>query len=364
LSIIIKGSKRDSDSGNESTSSATEYEFIVQVDESSAQSTARVNQRELYVLENWHRIYDAMLAKPPDERESFKYQEGGSSTANGNGHYGKHGTNGADSSSTESGRHRHGHHGHTATDDNDFSSTASDSEKSDTSSPYGSSENIPNSIEQIEHSKVEINEELRTVWSLDENERKKRINKLLLKWHPDKNPGQEKFAAEVFKHLKKQIELFKTDPFLAGLYRSSYSPYTSSGFSSSSAYGTGASGTTGGTASDDFKSRHYGSFDDLHRKGGGGASPTGGSSPHASPSREGSAHGGASSGAYDAYDKMGGGPGASNLGRAGSFRQEWERRRQQKRQATGTDPSKTYTFRLVILDLSNLNMRIINVHFV
>ncbi len=42
-------------------------------------------------------------------------------------------------------------------------------------------------------------------------------------------------------------------------------------------------------------------------------------------------------GGFGDYDSKG--PGPSNLGRTGSFRQEWERRRQQKRQTTGTDPS-------------------------
>ena len=195
-----------------------------------------------------------------------------------------------------------------------------------------------------------MNQELRLLWGLEENERKKKINKLLLKWHPDKNPGKEKFASEVFKHLKKQIELYKTDPFLAGFYRSTYSSYAggngfggtgSSPTSGHSPYGSGStatgagygSGGAGGGGADDYKSsRHYGSYDDLHRKG----SP-GGGSPHSSPSRDGpGAPGGSQGSGFDEYMK---GPGASNLGRAGSFRQEWERRRQQKRQTTGTDPS-------------------------
>lgn len=312
MKIIAKPKEGAEFVSSSSNINSVEYEFVVQVDE-TAEKTARVNQHELYVLENWHRIYDAMLAKPPDERESFKYNE----SSNGKD------KNNADTSSNESAN------GKRADYDNDYS-TASDSEKSDTSSPYGSTENLSNGMEQIEQAKAEINEELRTIWSgLDENERKKRINKMLLKWHPDKNPGQEKYAAEVFKHLKKQIELFKTDPFLAGFYRSSYSPYTGSAFSSSSTYGASS-------GADDYKSKHYGSFDDLHRKG-----STGGS-PHSSPSRDGYHHPGSS--AYDNYDTKTGPGGASNLGRAGSFRQEWERRRQQKRNAAGSDPSKNTTF--------------------
>ncbi len=264
-----------------------------------------------------------MIAKPQDERESFKYQESSSKQ-----------TNGGDQSESSSNSRNY------KSNDNDNDSTAgSDSERSDSSSQYGGSqEDLPNSgADQIETAKNEITDELRMIWSFEENDRKKKINKMLLKWHPDKNPGQEKFAAECFKHLKKQIELFKNDPFLAGYYRSSYSPFTSGtggtggfGASSSSAYGSSSTNTMNG---DDYykSSRHYGSFDDLHRKGsgsptGGAAGGGGGTSPHSSPSREGSS---------TTFGMGEGGPGASNLGRAGSFRQEWERRRQQKRQTTG-----------------------------
>jgi hypothetical protein len=305
----------DSLNGNET--GELSYEFVVQLDE-SGHVLQKISQKDLYVLENWHRIYDAIIAKPQDERESYKHQETNNS--------GKGSSYESGSDSTNGGNGRK-----TATDagDENYSSNASDSDKSDTSSTYGSNENLPNSYE-LEQAKAELNQELRILWSLEENERKKKINRLLLKWHPDKNPGKEKYASEVFKHLKKQIELFKTDPYLAGLYRSTYSSYGfNSSSSANSAYGAGGMGSAG----DDYKSRHYGSFDDLHRKG----SPSGGS-PHSSPSREGGGGGyGASTNAGFDYDMKG--PGASNLGRTGSFRQEWERRRQQKRQTTGTDAS-------------------------
>jgi hypothetical protein len=343
-----KTTNKSSLNGENKNDTTIEYEFTVQIDDNGAQ-LVKIAQKDLYVLENWHRIYDAMIAKPPDERESFKYQDntnsknsnnnnGDSSNGHGNGHNGHHYN------------HKTSHNGSENGDEN-FSSNASDSDKSDTSSNYGSNENLSTGIE-IEQAKSEVNQELRLLWGLEENERKKKINKLLLKWHPDKNTGKEKFASEVFKHLKKQIELYKTDPFLAGFYRSSYSSYASpsSPTSGHSPYGSGSttaggggydykSGSGSGAGGDDYKSsrHHYGSYDDLHRKGGSGHSPSGGS-PHSSPSRDGpgapgSGHGG---GGFDDYMK---GPGASNLGRAGSFRQEWERRRQQKRQTTGTDPS-------------------------
>lgn len=284
-----------------------EYEFTVQIDENGAQ-LVKIQQKDLYVLENWNRIYDAVIAKPPDERESFKYQDSSAKRDR-------------DESESANGKRSSADNA-----EDNFSSNASDSDKSETSSPYGSNEQIPNSIE-IEQSKTEVNQELRLLWGLEENERKKKINRLLLKWHPDKNPGKEKYASEVFKHLKKQIELYKTDPFLAGFYKSSYSSYGSS--TGGNSYGASGSSGSGSNGADEFKSRHYGSYEDLNRKG----SPSG--STHSSPSRDGPGAPGSS--AYDDYVR---GASASNLGRAGSFRQEWERRRQQKRSgATGADPS-------------------------
>ena len=342
-----------------------------------AAGLVKLQAGELFVLENWQRIYDATQAKPHDERETFKYSTSDKDKERAKQQHQQHNDSDEQSEKRANGgggggsRYRSGANGNASGGDQDDFSSGNDSDnKSDASSTYGGSQEClsPNSAE-IEQSKSEINQELRLVWGLEENERKKKINRLLLKWHPDKNPGKEKFASEVFKHLKKQIEFYKTDPFLAGFYRSSYSSYgagagagTSTATGATGGYGsttntagagsgyTGSGGATGGGAysasSDDFgkssssSSRHYGSFDDLHRKGSG--SPTGGHSPHSSPSRDsytGASAGGAS-GTYD-YDPSGSkGPGASNLGRAGSFRQEWERRRQQKRQTTANDTSE------------------------
>ncbi|CAF0746878.1 unnamed protein product [Brachionus calyciflorus] len=295
-----------------------ENEFQVLISDDPVQM-ANLNKNDLFVLENWHRIYDAMQAKPPDERETFKYSD-----------------NFSDTKKPNSSNQQTNNQSSNASDSNyEDSSNASDTSdnKSDTSSNYDSTENIPSSFE-VEQAKNEVNNELRLLWSLEENERKKKINRLLLKWHPDKNTGKEKFASEVFKHLKKQIELYKNDPFLAGYnFRSAYSSYTP-GYTSSSnpSYSSTSAGTGTGTG-DDYRSRHYGSFENLNRKGSPGSN--GGHSPHSSPSRDSGSTPGASSG-FD-YDAKG--PGPSNLGRAGSFRQEWERRRQQKRQTgTGTDP--------------------------
>lgn len=117
---------------------------------------------------------------------------------------------------------------------------------------------------------------------------------------------------------------------MAGLYKSTYSSYTSS--TTGNSYGTSSSSASDSKGTDDFKSsKQYGSYDDLHRR-----SP-GDSSPHSNPSEDAQGN----SPGYDDYTK---GTSASNLGRSGSFRQEWERRRQQKRQTTGTDPSQYSLF--------------------
>jgi hypothetical protein len=62
----------------------------------------------------------------------------------------------------------------------------------------------------IEQCKSEINQELKLVWGKGEKQKKETIKRLKLRWHPDKNHGNEKFAEEVFKHLNAQIELLST----------------------------------------------------------------------------------------------------------------------------------------------------------
>ncbi|ESN95266.1 hypothetical protein HELRODRAFT_193608 [Helobdella robusta] len=47
---------------------------------------------------------------------------------------------------------------------------------------------------------------LEEAWHLPEGQRKKVIKRLLLKWHPDKNIGNEKFATTVTQHIQAEIE--------------------------------------------------------------------------------------------------------------------------------------------------------------
>ena len=48
--------------------------------------------------------------------------------------------------------------------------------------------------------------ELGNIWRLPEDDRRKAVKRLYLKWHPDKNPDQVQLAEQVFKFLKRQVD--------------------------------------------------------------------------------------------------------------------------------------------------------------
>ena len=52
----------------------------------------------------------------------------------------------------------------------------------------------------------EISKALKEAWRLPEDRRKQIVKRLFLQWHPDKNPGNEKFCTEVFQHIMSEIE--------------------------------------------------------------------------------------------------------------------------------------------------------------
>jgi hypothetical protein len=281
------------------------YIFNVFID-TTYKNTMCLNEENFYVLENWHRINDALNSKPPDEREStFKYNNG----------------NGASSGGSSDTGHQ--------TPQDDYYSSSDNETKSEPSSTYGSNEMLDKGVSQDEIEKAinEINDQIREIFSKydDAGDRRRAMNKLIVKWHPDKNRhnGLQNLANEVFKYLNNKREKIESMNFATsysdGYFR--YSPYGTSNSTYGSSYQRQTSSPTGGASTDDFKSsRHYGSFDDLNGKytNGTGASAN---------SRANGTTGGATS-----SDTFGGS--GSSFNRAGSFRQDWERRRQQKRSNT------------------------------
>jgi len=52
----------------------------------------------------------------------------------------------------------------------------------------------------------DVSDQLEEAWKLPEAQRKKIIKRLLLKWHPDKNIGNEEFATIIIQHIQAEIE--------------------------------------------------------------------------------------------------------------------------------------------------------------
>ncbi|CAF2489727.1 unnamed protein product [Rotaria sp. Silwood2] len=214
-----------------SSSLVPSYVFICRIHE--GKETERIEAANFYVLEHWSRIFDAVHTKPVDERDSFKSSTTSSSTTN---TQGKSGSGDKDKYNDEKFSYSSRRSEKTTADSTGFNSDPGFSNGFDSSKPYrqtsadsDSSSNMasespsesesPQTNEQdlidkteLELTKTEIYNAVRQAYQLTGQERKKTVKKLLLKWHPDKNPGRERFAAEVFKHLRKQIDHFENDP--------------------------------------------------------------------------------------------------------------------------------------------------------
>lgn len=61
-------------------------------------------------------------------------------------------------------------------------------------------------IDITEKTMCEVSDTLEEAWQLPEGQRKKIIKRLLLKWHPDKNIGNEMFATIIMQHIQAEIE--------------------------------------------------------------------------------------------------------------------------------------------------------------
>ncbi|XP_067266615.1 sacsin-like [Chanodichthys erythropterus] len=62
---------------------------------------------------------------------------------------------------------------------------------------------FPETFEEI---KKEIDQSLNEIWNMSSEDKQKALKRLYLRWHPDKNPGNEELANEAFKYLQNRIE--------------------------------------------------------------------------------------------------------------------------------------------------------------
>ena len=84
--------------------------------------------------------------------------------------------------------------------------------------PYDADDNIANYrasllAEGLTEVKKKICSQLREIWKLSHEPRRKALKRMFLKWHPDKNPNNPLEAEKIFKFMMKQIEhLEKGEP--------------------------------------------------------------------------------------------------------------------------------------------------------
>ncbi|KAK7168547.1 hypothetical protein R3I93_004765 [Phoxinus phoxinus] len=81
-------------------------------------------------------------------------------------------------------------------------STCTDIERLLTSRPPPNT-GFPGTFEEIQR---KIDQSLNEIWNMSSEDKQKAIKRLYLRWHPDKNPGNEELANEAFKYLQKIIE--------------------------------------------------------------------------------------------------------------------------------------------------------------
>ncbi|KAK3583156.1 hypothetical protein CHS0354_027567 [Potamilus streckersoni] len=89
-------------------------------------------------------------------------------------------------------------------------SSKPESFKPESSKPESS---IPESSNQLKEVKNKIRKMLQEAWTKDEEEKKQIIKRLCLKWHPDKNYGNEQFCTKVFQYIQHLISKFEKGQF-------------------------------------------------------------------------------------------------------------------------------------------------------
>lgn len=91
-------------------------------------------------------------------------------------------------------------------------------------SSHSSTSSLPTSLDEA---KREIDKCLNEIWGLPEEERRKGIKRLYLRWHPDKNPDCLPLATESFKYLQNRIDELSKGKTLTATTNSSYSSRSS-----------------------------------------------------------------------------------------------------------------------------------------
>ena len=69
----------------------------------------------------------------------------------------------------------------------------------------------PEARDDLKEVLKDIRHQLREIWSNlpGDKSRKRAVKRLLLKWHPDKNPGREEFCTKVFQWIQRYVSLLE-----------------------------------------------------------------------------------------------------------------------------------------------------------
>ena len=102
----------------------------------------------------------------------------------------------------------------------------SDKVNSDDAGPCLSGHRESSLPTDIEEAKQQVTAELEEIWQLPEEQKRKALRRLMLKWHPDKHPeGPKELFDEAFKHLQSELQrlekgLSKTSSSYEDLFKS------------------------------------------------------------------------------------------------------------------------------------------------